>query len=152
MCQSGNLGTQSLTHFLVWILNLPILVLLLTKIGTLFQSSAPLKQKLFLAKVSSEFGMRIFPFLLSLLRILARYSGSPLVLILKIWISVWYAISWFTDNQSNLSYITPLGDLGGDLVTICAALFCSTCRSPSCPLSSPPMRGRQYNRTLLNIP
>ena len=150
MNQSRNLGTFLLIHLLTLLLNSPIFDKLLISDGSAFQLQAPLILKDFIARVSFEFWMIIFPSILSLQRLAARYSGSLDILILYTAKSVWYLTNWLTESQSSKSYIGILLALGGEWVTNCAALFWSTWRSLSSPRSQPPCSGMQYPSTLLN--
>ena len=91
-----------------------------------FHCCAPLQTKLDLARVSLVLGIIILPVLLSSCKYLARYYGSPDCLILKTVRSVWYVISWFTVSHFSLVNIGSLSALGGEWITICAALFWRT--------------------------
>ena len=100
-------------HFFSSLLKHSIFSMLLISSGTMFQASAPRKQKLLLARVSVDLGMMIFFLMLSLERKLARYSGSLVFLIFETAKTEWKKMSWFTLShlQSASSNLLAIGQL-----------------------------------------
>ena len=87
--QSKNLGTFCCIQTFTAFLKIPIFLIRLREIGKPFQSQAPLNLNEFFSRESWVFLTIMCSFLLSLHKLSAKYSGSPVDLTLNTARRVW---------------------------------------------------------------
>ena len=139
-------------HSLICFLNEFIFSSAMRRLGSWFQRVEPRNTKLCRYKSSFTFFIIILPCLLSCIKYLDRFAGSPDFFIRKIIIKVWYAISWLTESHESFSNIQFVLVRGGDQRISLAARFCWIWRDLSSCLVQPPNNGSPYSSKLLKTP